>query len=600
MEFSVFSTYLQRLESTTKRLEITAILAEMLKELELLETDKAVYLSLGQLGPQFAQIDFALAEKMMLRILAAAFVTKEEEVQKLYDKIGDIGTVAEELANKTTRVSGQKKKGGSITILYVYEHLLEIALISGTGSQEKKVSKFAELISKLDPLSVRYVTRIPTKNTRLGFSDVTIIEALSWMETGGKSLKAEIESYFHVYPDIGKIAKLFKEGQINGLKKVRLEVGVPILPQLCQRVSTAEEAIEKLGGQAGVEIKYDGTRVQLHMDKKRMVEMGDSDQLTFFDNKKKMPYVRSFTRNLEESTNMFPDLVKAAIEQIDADSVILDGEAVGYDPKTQKMIPFQETSQRKRKHGIMEKVSEIPLRYFVFDLLYLNGKPLLDLSFNERREKLKKIVRKGETIVVDEQRIVEDPEELLEFFNEIKGQGLEGVVMKKLDSKYEAGGRGYSWVKFKREETGGLEDTIDGVILGYYLGKGNRAKFGIGGFLVGLFDPQKDAFTTVCKVGSGPTEEEWQEIKKRVDKIKTKEKPANLEIDKTLVPDVWSKPEIIVVIRADEITVSEVHTAGYALRFPRLMAFREDKSATDSTTPKEIKRLFEIQQNKRK
>jgi DNA ligase-1 len=358
--------------------------------------------------------------------------------------------------------------------------------------------------------------------------------------------------------------------------------------------------MEKLGGIAGVEVKYDGTRVQLHMDKKRMVEIQNSDQLSFFDNKKKMPYVRSFTRNLEESTGMFPDLVKAAIEQIDADSVILDGEAVGYDPKTQKMIPFQETSQRKRKHGILEKVNEIPLRYFVFDLLYLNGKPLLNLSFDERRKKLQEIVKKGEIIVVDEQKIVRDPNSLLEFFKEVKGQGLEGVVMKKLDSKYEAGGRGYSWVKFKREESDDLEDTIDGVILGYYLGKGNRAKFGIGGFLVGLFDPNKDGFVTVCKVGSGPTEEEWQEIKRRADKIKSSEKPSNVEVEKTLIPDVWSKPEIVVVIRADEITVSEVHTAGYALRFPRLMAFRDDKNAKGSTTPEEVKTLFDIQQKKRK
>lgn len=596
MQFSKFADYLLKLESTTKRLEITAILAELLSKIELDDTEASVHLLLGKLGPKFDQIDFAIAEKMMLRVLASAYQAKEIDVQKRFDAIGDLGDVAQELS-KDANIKIPSK---ALSISDVYTTLKEIALYAGTGSQEKKVSKFAELLTKLDPLSSKYVVRIPLGNTRLGFSEITLIEALSWMQTGDKKLKSEIESYYNVYPDIARIAKLFKSGGTSALKEVKFTIGVPINPQLCQRVATAEEAIEKLGGKAGIEIKYDGTRVQLHIDKKQLVKVSADEQLSFFENKQERPLVKTFTRNLEESTYMFPDLIKAAIEQIDAESAVIDGEAVGLDAKTGALIPFKETMQRKRKHEVNEKAAEIPLRYFVFDLIYLNGKALLDEPFEKRREMLKKIIKNGNTITVDDQKITSNPEELIKTFNEAKAKGLEGLVMKRLDSKYEAGGRGYSWVKFKREETGGLEDTIDGVILGYYFGKGARAEFGIGGFLVGVFDKTKDAFVTVCKVGSGPTEEEWQEIKRKVDKVKVKEKPANVELNsKLLEPNVWGRPENVVVIRADEITKTEDQSSGFALRFPRLITFRADKDPKDTTSPKEINSLFEIQEKKR-
>ena len=238
------------------------------------------------------------------------------------------------------------------------------------------------------------------------------------------------------------------------------------------------------------------------------------------------------------------------------------------------------------------------MKYFVFDILYLNGKELLDKPFSERREILKSVIKTTDKILVDDQKLITNSSELSAEFKKAKDNGLEGVVVKKLTSPYEAGGRGFSWIKIKREETGGLEDTIDAVILGYYFGKGARTKFGIGGFLVGTFDKEKDHFVTLSKVGSGPTEAEWELIKKKVDAIKVKEKPANYEVSKTLLCDVWAKPEIVVVIRADEITVSDAHTAGFALRFPRLMDFRADKDPRDTTSVDEVKHLYELQGKK--
>lgn len=592
MTFARFCEHLQKLEKTSKRLEITAIYALMLEELSVTETDKAVYLSLGQMGPSFNTLDFSFAEKMLLRAIVKAFAIDEKGAKDVYDKEGDLGNTAEYFSEIV------KTKDKGITINEVYKKLEELAKDSGNGSQERKVEKFSNLLHEVSPLGARYLTRIPLQNTRLGFSEITIVEALSWLNNKDKSLKKEIEKYLHIHPDIGRISMLFKKGGLSALKEIKLEVGVPVLPQLCQRVADANEAIEKLGGKAGSEIKYDGTRVQLHIDRNKKSNINKSLQESFFEHEKNMPFIKTYTRNLEESTNMFPDLIKYSMDFLECENAIIDGEAVGINIKTGEMIPFQETSQRKRKHGIAEKIKEIPLKYFAFDLLYLNGKSLLLTPLSERRELLKKIVKKNENIVVSEQVIVNSEIEILREFKKAKNMKLEGIVLKKLESVYEAGGRGFEWVKFKREDEGNLSDSIDGVIMGYYFGKGDRARFGIGGFLVGVYDKTNDKYLTTTKVGSGATEEEWQKIKKEVDKIKSKEKPINYEVSKNLTCDVYCNPKIVVVIRADEITISDEHAAGYALRFPRLMAIRGDKKPTDTTTVEELKHLYSLQSKK--
>lgn len=589
MTFARFCDYLQKLENTSKRLEITAIYASLLQELSVSETDKAVYLSLGQMGPSFNTLDFAIAEKMLLRAIVKAFEVNGKKVQEVYDKEGDLGNTAQYFSE----ILKTKDKG--ITINEIYEKLEELAKDSGNGSQERKIDKFSKLLQSVSPLGARYLTRIPLQNTRLGFSEITIVEALSWLNNKDKSLKKEIEKYLHIHPDIGRISMLFKKGGLLALKEIKLEVGIPVLPQLCQRVADANEAIEKLGGKAGSEIKYDGTRVQLHIDRNKKTNINESLQESFFEHEKNMPFVKTYTRNLEESTNMFPDLIKNAIDNLNCENAILDGEAVGVDIKTGEMVPFQETSQRKRKHGIAEKIKEIPLKYFVFDLLYLNGKSLLEKPLFERREILKTVIKKNENITLSLQTIVNSENEILAEFTKSKKMKLEGIVLKKLDSLYEAGGRGFEWVKFKRADEENLSDTVDAVIMGYYFGKGDRAKFGIGGFLVGVYDSENDKYLTATKVGSGATEEEWQKIKKEVDKIKSKEKPRNYEVSKNLTCDVYCNPKIVVVIRADEITISDEHSAGYALRFPRLMAIRTDKKPTDTTTVEELKHIYSLQ-----
>ena len=307
--------------------------------------------------------------------------------------------------------------------------------------------------------------------------------------------------------------------------------------------------------------------------------------------------MRIFTRNLENVTQMFPDLVKAVFSEVKAQEAILDGEGIGFDPKTKKFLPFQETIKRKRKYGISLKTKEIPLKYFVFDLLYQNGKSCLKMPFSKRRQILVKTVSlKGKTIVLSPQIVIENAAKLRCYHDEQIKKGLEGVVVKKWQAPYDPGKRGYTWVKFKQEEGkkgGGLTDTLDCVVMGYYQGRGKRAIFGIGGFLVGV--RRGSNFLTISKIGTGLTDKQWREMRRRCEKVKARQQPKEYQVDKNLFPNVWCLPKIVVEIEADNITRSPIHTAGYALRFPRLVRFRDDKNPGQVTTLVEAIKLYKLQ-----
>lgn len=601
MKISDFSGYLKRLEETPKRLEITDILADLIEKLPAEETDKAMYLASGYLEAPFAQIKFNIAEKMMLRILAQAYSTKENpsilpEINKIYDTEGDLG-------NTAFLVAGEKTPG-SLEISQVYRMLMEIALVEGGGSQEAKVTKTADLLKKLDKLSAKYIVRIILGLTRLGFTELTIIAALA-KHLGNKKLSEQIEAKYNIHPDIGLIAKRIKQKGIKGLEDIKIETGVPILSQKAQRVSGMEEAMERIKN-VWAEFKFDGTRVQLHFDKDKLEKNKIQAQTGIFDdetkdgkNKNKF-LVKTFTRNLEETTHQYPDLISAAKEQIKADSIILDGEAIGFNKKTGEFLPFQETIQRKRKYDVEETAKNIPLKYFVFDILYLNGKSLIDKTLRERRDILAKVIKQGETIIVDEHFETDKFEELEEYFEVAREKKLEGLIAKNPEDPYQAGARSYSWIKLKFADEKLLKDSMDCVVLGYYFGKGVRSKFGIGGFLVGVYDDKEDVFKTISKIGTGLTEEDWGVLKKMSDRVKVQKQPGNVVMDKIFKPDVCTSPKIVVEIGADEISVSPSHTAGYALRFPRLLKFREDKNATEATTLKEIEKMFKNQPQRKK
>lgn len=585
MLFKDLSIYLQKLESITSRNEMVVILAELFKKVSADEIDKVIYLLQGRVAPLYESIEFNIAEKSMVKAIALAYGKDEKETKKEYKKVGDLGELAENLAK------GGSVKGKEVSVTEVFEKLQEVTDAGGAGSVEKKLSILSELLKSLDGNSARFVSRIPVNKLRLGFSDMTVIDSLSWMLKGDKSLRKHIEEKYNMRPDLGFIAHSLKEGGIKGIEEVKPSVFTPILMARAERLSSGKEIIEKIG-KCAVEPKFDGFRLQIHFN-------GQG--------------VKIFTRNLEEVTFMYPDIEKGIREQIKEKEVILEGEAIAYNPDTNEYLPFQLTAQRKRKYDIPEMAKKIPLKYMAFDLLYLNGKNYVPEIYETRRKALTKIIKKGKTVYLAEEKIFDEGVEIENFFDECISEGLEGILAKKLDGMYQAGARGWNWIKLKRSYQSKLNDTIDCVVMGYYYGRGKRTAFGIGAFLIGIYDEKEDKFVTIAKVGTGLTDEEWRELAKRGQKLKAKEKPPLYEVDKWLEPDVWIEAEIVVEIKADELTRSPVHTAGrvmkasksgsafdvdvpgYALRFPRLERFRDDKKSSDATTLNEVEKLFKLQ-----
>lgn len=572
MQLSQFALYLDELEKTSSRLEITRILSELLKGSDVGEIDKIVYLSLGILAPNYEGVILNLAEKMMLRVLAEAFNKPVEEVKTLYKSFGDIGSTAQELSKR------QEVRDKSLTVAEAYECLINIAKDTGVGSQDRKIERMANLLTKVGPLSARYVARIPVGRLRLGFSEKTIIDSLSQV---GKIPSDKIESAYNIRPDIGYIAKLVKEDRLEMAKP---EIGVPVVPMLAARLNSPTEMIKKMG-EVSVEPKFDGLRIFIHFKKPFGPEAHPGQR----------PFIRIFTRNMNDiPLDTFPEL-KNVGKYVKANDVILDTEAIGIDEKRQMFLDFQKTIQRRRKHEVGETASEIPLQFQVFDILLKDGESFIDKPYLDRRKELEKTVVSGKLLRVDENTVTQDPAIIRSLHQKYLKMGLEGVVVKKTNAGYVSGRTGWNWVKMKEVEgaRGKLSDTIDCVIMGYTSGKGKRVGFGVGQFLAGI--REKDVYKTITKVGTGLTDEQFKELKKRLEKEKTKNEPKDYEVNKDLTPDFWVLPNVVVELAADEITVSPKHTAGLALRFPRLVKFRDDKRGDQVTNLEELKAIYKLQ-----
>ncbi len=588
MKISDYAQYLQKLDATTKRLEITSILAQLIAELAADETQNAINLTLGQLYAPYKNLNFSIAEKMMIRALSAAYGTSQEKVLAAFKKAGDLGDTAEGLSTQ---------KSSKLTINETHAKLVEVAILEGSGSQEKKIEKLSNLLKQLDNASAKYITRMVLGTTRLGFTALTIVDAISNTLAGDKSKKAQIEAKYNIHPDIALIVEKIKTGGLSAVDDINIEIGVPVLSQKPQRIEGPDEVFEKMAEkEVWVEYKLDGTRVQFHFDRTKKSEQAITG---LFGVEEAKPFAKAYTRNQDETAHQYPDLVEGLIEQIDAQNIILDGEAIGYDKKTGKYLDFQQTITRKRKHGVNETADQIPLKYIVFDILYLNGKSLIDLPLTERKKILAKVIKKGEVVIANDYFPVTLPAQVTSIFVEAKDHNLEGLVIKNPNKGYEAGARSFAWVKLKRIESGeivqGAADSVDCVIMGYNIGKGARAEFGLGAFLAGVYDEKTLSFKSVTKVGSGMKEEDLESLKKLCDANKSADKPKNYLVDKLLEQDVWVLPKIVVELRADEITVSPSHTAGFALRFPRLIKMRPDKSAEQTTSLEELETLYKLQ-----
>ena len=591
MKFSEVASTFTQLEAISGRLEMTRLLADLLKKSSPHEAEIICNISLGQLNPPHIGTQFNVAEKLMIKAIAHVLHVTEAHVQEKAKELGDLGSVFNDHALKNDK---------ALTVQQVQMKLYDIEQISGTGSQDEKINQLSALLGSLDADSAKYVVRIVLGKLRLGFSDMTIIDALSWMETGDKSLRTIIEDAYNICADIGLIAQTLKKDGIDAVEKMQIHLGIPIRPAAAERLPTARAIIEKIGN-CVAQPKLDGFRLQIHVDKTGSTTLSSELRRTGAT-----PVVHFFSRNLQDMSAMFPDL-KAAVEKLDVKELICEGEAIVFDPNTHVFLPFQETIKRKRKHGIEEAMTEFPLQLFLFDLLYLDGKEYMSDTHANRRNALLKVFKNvtDTTVQVLEEKYVSTAKELEDYFASNIASGLEGLVVKKDDSIYQPGKRNFNWIKLKRQEEGHLEDTIDCVVLGYYSGEGKRAGFGIGAFLVGVYNPTEDRFETVAKIGTGLKDADWVELKKKCDAIAVSQQPKNVVCAKDLVPDVWTNPELVVLIRADEITMSPVHAAGktesrlgYALRFPRIMGYRPDKTAAEATTVAEVEHLYKDQYSK--
>lgn len=593
MKFQELAQVFAQLEQTSSRNTMTEILAQLLKKTGNEEIKQLVYLAMGTLRPKFDRLEFALADKMVVRALQHAYgKTEIASIEEKYKELGDLGEVVIWLGRK---FAGDQVSSG-MTVAEVYDELTRIAQEKGKGSQERKVERLARMVRGMDQVSAKYLIRIVLGKLRLGFSDKTILDALSYMEKGSKEVRNKLDAAYQIAPDPGELAKIVKQVGGDRLKEnVQVKLGRPLIPALAQRLRSADEMIKKMG-EVEVEPKIDGTRVQIHFSREKSKEKKEKDGIQdgLFEEEQPKYWVRSFTRNLDESTAMFPELQSIA-EQIKAQEVVLDSEAVGYDPETGEMVPFQLTITRKRKHGTTGAAQKVPLRFYVFDIMYKDGQSLIELPLVNRREILHQTILGEGVLRVDASLTTRDPKEIRQYHREQLAAGFEGVMVKKAEGKYLPGRQDWNWVKFKEEEgsEGKLADTIDAVVMGYYQGKGKRQKFGVGAFLVGIRG-KGEQILTIAKIGTGLSDEQFVSLFRILKSKESSSKNKAYEVAKTLTPDVWVDPELVVEIAADEVTKSPTHSSGYALRFPRLVRLREDKDLASITTKEEMKEIAAI------
>ncbi|ADY00312.1 DNA ligase I, ATP-dependent Dnl1 [Vulcanisaeta moutnovskia 768-28] len=580
---------LESIEATTQRTVMAKLLSSLLKKTPPDVIDKVIYFILGQLRPDWEGVELGVAEKFTFRAIANATGASVKQVEDLYKKIGDIGETAKRIMSSKPQQGGGKSileffGGGGIeelTMGKVYDTLMSIAKASGEGAQDTKVKLLIYLFSRAKPEEAKYIARFVIGRLRLGVADMTILDALS---DAYKVSRDALERAYHIYPDLGYIAKMVAQEGQNALSKIHVTPGVPIQPMLAERLSTAAEILAKLGGTAMVEYKYDGERAQVHRTR-------DGE-------------VRIFSRRLENITYAYPDVAEYVKEAIDAKEYIVEGEIIAIDPDTGEFRPFQELMHRKRKHDVKEAMKEYPVNIFLFDVMYVDGQDLTNLPLIDRKRRLLEILKPSEYVHLATWRVINDAEELDKFFHEAISDGCEGVMCKsiKADSIYEMGARGWLWIKYKRDYRSELTDTLDLVVVGAFWGRGKRAGT-YGALLIAAYDPKTDQFYTVSKVGSGFTDEDLVKLKQMLDPYRIPHR--HPRVVSKMEPDVWFVPAVVLEIIGAEITLSPLHTCcvgsvrsdvGLAIRFPRFTGrYRTDKSPEQATTVDEILEMYKEQ-----
>jgi DNA ligase-1 len=449
-----------------------------------------------------------------------------------------------------------------------------------------KTALLAGLLADATPKEAKYIMRTVTGNLRLGIADMTVLDALAIAYGGGKEARELVERAYNISSDLGRVAKAVAEKGLRGVKKFEVLVGEPIRPMLAERLSTPEEILEKLGGKCIAEYKYDGERIQIH---------------------KKEGEVTLFSRRLEDISTQYPDAIDLVKKHVRAGEAILEAECVAIDADTGEMRPFQELMHRRRKYGIEKAMEEYPVSLFMFDALYIDGKDLTLEPYPIRREALVKAIEESERVKTAKYIITDNAKELEKFFLEAIENGCEGLVCKSVaeDSVYQAGARGWLWIKYKRDYKSEMTDTVDLVIVGAFHGRGKRAGT-YGALLLAAYNPETDTFETVTKCGTGFTDEDLAKLPKMLEKHKISHK--HPRVNSMIEADVWFEPVVVIEVLGAEITLSPIHTcavnairqgSGLAIRFPRFTGnYRLDKAAEDATTVSEIVEMYQKQLKK--
>jgi DNA ligase-1 len=581
--YSEIADAYEKIEATTKRLEMTDLLVELIKKTPKGLIDKVVYLTQGKLYPDFVKLEIGVAERLAIKALARASGRKESEIEEDLKKSGDIGETAQKFIASKRQVTFFQQP---LNVQRVYETFDKMARASGSGAVDTKISLLAGLLADATPKEAKYILRTVTGNLRLGIADMTVLDALAIAYGGGKEARELIERAYNISSDLGRVAKVVAEKGLGGIKKFQVIVGEPIRPMLAERLSSPEEILEKLGGKCIAEYKYDGERIQAH---------------------KKGGEVILFSRRLENISDQYPDAVELVKKHVLAKDAILEAECVAIDPETGEMRPFQELMHRRRKYGIEKAMEEYPVSLFMFDALYVDGKDLTIETYPVRRETLEKTIRESERVKVAKYIITDDVKELENFFLEAIENGCEGLVCKSIaeDSVYQAGARGWLWIKYKRDYKSEMTDTVDLVVVGAFHGRGKRAGT-YGALLLAAYNPDNDTFETVTKCGTGFTDEDLAKLPEMMKKHVISHK--HPRVNSIIEADVWFEPAVVIEVLGAEITLSPIHTcamdtirkgSGLAIRFPRFTGnYRLDKAAEDATSAEEIVEMYRGQLKK--
>jgi DNA ligase-1 len=568
------------LEQASGRLALTDRLATLLAGTPAGLLPTVCYLCQGLIAPEFAGVDLGLAEKLAVRAVATTTGTTPEQVAATVRETGDLGQAAEQLL--ATTAAGRP---ASLQVAAVVDTLHRIAEAEGTGSQGRKLELLAGLLTQATPLEARYLLRLVTGGLRLGIGTPTILDALAQAHAGGRAARPVLERAYNICCDLGRVAATLVQGGLAAVEQLQVRPGNPVRVMLAQRLSDAAEILEKLGGRCAAEYKYDGVRVQAHRTADGQIEL--------------------FTRRLERVSNQFPDVVELLAAGLGPSEAIVEGEVVAFDPAAGELRPFQEVMFRRRKYGISEAVRDVPVGLFCFELLYADGQDLTRLSYPERRARLAEAITVAPRLRLTTATEVATPADLDAVFEQAVTDGCEGLMCKSLSpaAGYQAGARGWLWIKLKRDYRTELSDTVDLVIVGAFAGRGRRRGV-YGALLLAAYDPAADVYRTVTKCGTGFSDAELAALPGRLAPLARAERPAR--VDARQEPDVWFEPGLVLEILSAELTLSPTYSAGWgqikddaglAMRFPRFTGrWRDDKAAQDATTTEELVGLYRTAQ----